>query len=145
MWFIQDGQAPMRKAFYTIIVTLAVYYVFTHQMELRQVLDVFMQADWRWMLAAVGGHVLWLVVIAAAFQSTYRLVGIRENLTRLVPLTTAANLINVIAPSYGAGAMAVLIADGRQRKKPAAKVSTAAILYLVYEYLGFMIVLPLCL
>ena len=132
----------MRKAFYTIIVTLAVYYVFTHQMELRQVLDVFMQADWRWMLAAVGGHVLWLVVIAAAFQSTYRLVGIRENLTRLVPLTTAANLINVIAPSYGAGAMAVLIADGRQRKKPAAKVSTAAILYLVYDYLGFMIVLP---
>jgi uncharacterized protein (TIRG00374 family) len=133
----------MRKAFYTIIITLAVYYIFTHRVELRSVLDVFKQADWRWMLAALGAHLLWLVVIAAAFQSTYRLVGIRESLTRLVPLTTAANLINVIAPSYGAGAMAVLIADGRQRKKPAAKVSTAAILYLVYDYLGFMIVLPI--
>lgn len=132
----------MRKAFYTIVVTLAVYYVFTHRVELRSVLDVFVQADWRWMLAALVGHILWLVVIGAAFQATYRLVGIREKLTRLVPLTTAANLINVIAPSYGAGAMAVLIADGRQRKKPAAKVSTAAILYLVYDYLGFMIVLP---
>ena len=132
----------MRKAFYTIVVTLAVYYVFTHQVELRKVLDVFTQADWRWMLAALGGHVLWLIVIGAAFQSTYRLVGIRENLTRLVPLTTAAQFINVIAPSYGAGAMAVMIADGRQRKKPAAKVSTASILYLVYDYLGFMIVLP---
>ena len=132
----------MRKAFYTIVVTLAVYYIFTHRVELRSVLDVFMQADWRWILAAIGGHILWLVVIGATFQATYRLVGIREKLSRLVPLTTAANLINVIAPSYGAGAMAVLIADGRQREKPAAKVSTAAILYLVYDYLGFMIILP---
>lgn len=132
----------MRKWFYTIVVTLTVYYIFTHRVELRAVVDVFTQADWRWMLAALVAHFLWLIVIAATFQSTYRLVGIREQLTRLVPLTTAANLINVIAPSYGAGAMAVLIADGRQREKPAAKVSTAAILYLVYDYLGFMIVLP---
>jgi uncharacterized membrane protein YbhN (UPF0104 family) len=37
--------------------------------------------------------------------------------------------------------MAVFIADGQQRDKPAGKVTTASFLYLVYDYLGFMLVL----
>ncbi|MCK4962922.1 MAG: flippase-like domain-containing protein, partial [Anaerolineales bacterium] len=75
--------------------------------------------------------------------STYRLVGVKERLSHLLPLTAAANFINVVAPSYGLGALAVLITDGRRRGKPAAKVSTAVILFLVYDYLGFMVVLAL--
>ena len=106
-------------------------------------LQVFGQGDWRWLLAAVGVQLLWLVNIGAAFQSTYRLVGVREQLSRMVPLTTAANFVNVVAPSYGIGALAVLIADGNQRSKPAAKVTTAAVVYLVYDYLGFMVVLAI--
>lgn len=70
-------------------------------------------------------------------------MGIHEKLSHLVPLTTAANFINVIIPSYGAGALAVLIADGSQREKPVGKVSAAAFVYLVYDYLGFLVVLSL--
>ncbi|NIS78825.1 MAG: flippase-like domain-containing protein [Anaerolineales bacterium] len=131
----------MRRLFYALLLSLAVYFIFTHREELQLIVEVLGQGDWRWMLAAIGAGLIWIVVIGAALQSTYRLVGIHENLDRLVPLTTAANFVNVVAPSYGAGALAVLIADGRQRKKPAAKVSTAAILYLVYDYLGFIFVL----
>ncbi len=129
------------KIFFTVIIAFAVYFGFSHKEELQLVLQVFGQGDWRWLLAAVGIQLLWLVNIGAAFQSTYRLVGVREQLSRMVPLTTAANFVNVLAPSYGIGALAVLIADGNQRSKPAAKVTTAAVLYLVYDYLGFMVVL----
>jgi uncharacterized protein (TIRG00374 family) len=132
-----------RQIFFTVIIAFAFYFGFTHKEELQLVLQVFGQGDWRWLLAAVGVQLLWLVNIGAAFQSTYRLVGVREQLSRMVPLTTAANFVNVVAPSYGIGALAVLIADGNQRSKPAAKVTTAAVLYLVYDYLGFMVVLAL--
>jgi uncharacterized protein (TIRG00374 family) len=133
----------MRKLFYSAILIFAVYFTFTHLSELQLILDVLGQGDLRWLLAAVVVQLLWLVNIAAAFQSTYHLVGLNEYLRHLVPLTAAANFINVVAPSYGLGALAVLIADGRRRSKPAAKVSTAAILYIVYDYLGFMIILAL--
>jgi len=133
----------MRKLLYALILIFAIYFIFTHLAELQLILQVLSQGDWRWMLAAVGVQLVWLVNIAAAFQSTYRLVGVRERLSHLIPLTTVANFLNVVAPSYGIGALAVLIADGRRRGKPAAKVSTAVILFIVYDYLGFMVVLAL--
>lgn len=131
----------MRKLLYVLILILAIIFIQTHLDELKSVVNTFSQGDWRWLLAAVGVQFLWLVNIAAALQSTYRLVGVRERLQHMIPLATAANFVNVVAPSYGLGALAVLISDGNQRGKRAAKVSTGAVLYLVYDYLGFLIVL----
>ena len=131
----------MRKLLYLVILILAIYFITTHFAELQLVANTLSQGDPRWLLAAVGVQFLWLVTIAAALQSTYRLVGVRERLRHLIPLATAANFVNVVAPSYGLGALAVLISDGKQRGNRAAKVSTGAVLYLVYDYLGFLIVL----
>ena len=131
----------MRKLLYIVILILVIYFIKAHFAELQLVTNTLSQGDWRWLLAAVAVQFLWLVTIAAALQSTYRLVGVRERLRHLIPLATAANFVNVVAPSYGLGALAVLISDGKQRGNRAAKVSTGAVLYLVYDYLGFLIVL----
>jgi uncharacterized protein (TIRG00374 family) len=131
----------LRKLLYVIVLILAIIFARAHLAELQQVVSTLGQGDWRWLLAAVGVQFVWLVNIAAALQSTYRLVGVRERLRHLIPLATMANFVNVVAPSYGLGALAVLISDGAQRGKRAAKVSTGAVLYLVYDYLGFLIVL----
>lgn len=128
-----------RTIAYLIIFGLAVYYISTHQMEITNILSVLGDADGRWLLLAVAAQVLWLFIIAGALIACYRLLGINEKLSRMVPVMAAANFINVVAPSYGAGAMAVFIADGRQRGKPAGKVSTASLLYSAYDYLGMLI------
>jgi uncharacterized protein (TIRG00374 family) len=129
----------LRTIAYLIVIGLAVYYVFTHQAEITNILNALGNADGRWLLLAVAEQILWLVIIAGALIACYRLMGINENLSRMVPVMAAANFINVVAPSYGAGAMAVFIADGRQRGKPAGKVSTASLLYSAYDYLGMLI------
>ena len=129
----------LRTIAYLIVVGLAIYYVFTHQSEINSVLSALGDADGRWLLAAVAAQILWLVIIAGALIACYRLMGIDEKLSRMVPVMAAANFINVVAPSYGAGAMAVFIADGRQRGKPAGKVSTASLLYSAYDYMGMLI------
>jgi uncharacterized membrane protein YbhN (UPF0104 family) len=133
----------MRKLLYVVILILVIYFIKTHLAELQLVANTLGQGDQRWLVAAVVVQFLWLVSIAATLQSTYRLVGIRERLQHLIPLATAANLMNVVAPSYGLGALAVLISDGRKRGNPAAKISTGAMLYVVYDYLGFLILLIL--
>jgi len=132
----------IRRVIYAAILVLTGIYVFNHLEELKLIVSTFRQGEYLWMIAAVGAHILWLVAIAASLQSTYRLSGIRENLRHLIPLTTAGNFINVVAPSYGVGAMAVFMADGSKRGKAAGKVSTGSILYLVYDYIGFMLILP---
>lgn len=126
----------MRKWFFALILIFAAYFVYTHLEELQLILDVLGQGDWNWMAAAAAVQFSWLVAISLGFYVTYRLVGIRERFIRMVPLTIAANFVNVVAPSYGVGVLAVLIADGQQRDLPAAKVSTAAVLYMVYDYIA---------
>lgn len=133
----------IRRILYVIIFGLTLYFVIRHFDELKLIVETMSRADGRWLLLAIVVQFLWLVAVAANLQSCYRLMGIDEALSRMVSLTAAGNFINVIAPSYGAGAMAVFIADGQRRGKPAGKVSTASFLYLVYDYAGFMIVLAL--
>ena len=132
-----------RRILYLLILALTLFFGIKHYEELKLILAVLGRGDWRWLLAAAGVQFLWLVAIAATFQACYKLTGVRERLTRMVPLTTAANFINVVAPSYGAGALAVLLADGHRRGHPAGKVTTAAYLYMIYDYAGFLILLVL--
>lgn len=133
----------LRKIFYTAIFLLTIFFVARNIEGLKLILITFGQSDGRWLFAATLAQILWLVTIAGNFWACYHLMGIEEKLSHLVPLATAANFINVIAPSYGAGALAVFITDGSQRGKPIGKVSTAAYVYLVYDYLGLLVVLSL--
>jgi uncharacterized protein (TIRG00374 family) len=131
----------MRKIIYAILILLTIYYLSMHYEELKQVLEVFGEGDGRWLWAAIGVQILWMVNIAAAFQACYHIVGVKERLARLVVLTSAAIFVNVVVPTYGIGTVAVLITDGHQRGRPAGKVWTAAFIYTLFDYLGFMVVL----
>jgi len=139
---MSDKKRRIRRILYTLILLLTGWYVVNHLEELRLLLSTFGNANPAWLLVALGAHIVWLMVIAASLQSTYTLTGIHESLRHLLPLTTAGNFLNVVAPSYGLGALAVFMADGSKRGLPAGKVSTASILYMVYDYIGFMIILP---
>lgn len=129
----------IRKVLYAVIFLLGAYFIVKHFDELKLILVTIQHSDGRWLLVAVLAHLLWLVTIGATFKACYHVVGVDERLSRMVPLTTAANFLNVVAPSYGAGALAVLLYDGNQQGKPAGKVSSAAYLYLLFDYLGVMV------
>ncbi|HEY46976.1 MAG: hypothetical protein AMJ88_02930 [Anaerolineae bacterium SM23_ 63] len=131
----------MRKIIYVLLILLTIYYVSTHYEELKQVLEVFGEGDGRWLWAAVGIQILWMVNIAAAFQACYAVMGVKVRLVRLVILTSAAIFVNVVVPTYGVGTVAVLVTDGYRRGRPAGKVWTAVFLYTLFDYLGFMVVL----
>lgn len=133
----------IRKIIYAIVFGLTIFFVVRNYDELVIIIHTLGRAAPHWLLAALGAQLLWIVAVAGNLQSTYHLTGMHETLKRMIVLTAAGNFINVIAPSYGAGAMAVFIADGQQRDKPAGKITTASFLYLVYDYLGFMIVLTI--
>jgi len=137
-----NKQRLIQRILYTSILLLTGWYVANHLEELELIARTLVEARPLWLVAALGAHILWLVLIAASLQSTYSLTGIRESLRHLVPLTAAGNFLNVVAPSYGIGALAVFMADGNKRGIPAGKVTTGSILFLVYDYISYMLILP---
>lgn len=133
----------MRKFLLAVLLFLGVYFLLTRFTEVEQVAQTLRRGDVKWILLAIGLHFVWLVNIAACFRSCYRLLGIEETIERLLLLSLGANFVNVIAPAAGVSGLAVFISDSRMRGKPTGRVTSAAALSIMYDYLAFIIVLGL--
>lgn len=133
----------MRKLLYLILFLLVLYFVFSRFTEVGQIVATFQRGDWKWLSLAFVVHAAWLLNLGASFRSVYRLLGIEERIERLVPLAAAAYFVNLVAPAAGMSGMAVLVADARKRGKPTSRVTVATALCVLYDYVGFLIVLGL--
>lgn len=132
-----------RRVLYALVVGVALFYVVRHYDELTLVLRTLWRGDHRWMLLALLAQLVWLLVLSTNLLSCYRLVGVSEQLLRIFTLVTATNFMSVIAPSLGAGTLALLVADARQRDKAVGRVTTASFLYVLFDYLGLMVVMTI--
>lgn len=133
----------MRRFLVALVLLLAVVFLVTRFTELSDVWRTILRGDMRWIAFAAIVQGAWLLNVAASFRAIYRLLGIEEQLHRLIPVAAAANFVNVVAPSMGMGGMTLFVVDGRKRDLPSGRVATGVALYLVYDYLGFLIVLAL--
>src|SRR5512137_2108275 len=130
----------MRKFLYAVLFLLAVYFLLTRFTEVEQVALTLQRGDVKWILLGIGLHFVWLVNIAASFRSCYRVLGIEETIERLLLLSLGGNFVNVIAPATGVSGLAVFITDSRTRGKPTGRVTSAAALSIMYDYLAFIII-----
>lgn len=133
----------MRKFLLAVLLFLTVYFLLSRFAEAEQVVDTLQRGDLKWILLAVGLHFVWVVNLAACFRACYRLLGIEETIERLLLLSLAANFVNVVAPAAGVSGLAVFISDSRTRGRPTGRVTSAAALSIMYDYVAFIIVLGL--
>jgi uncharacterized protein (TIRG00374 family) len=133
----------MRTFFVALILLLAFYFFLTRAADVEQVALTLQRGNWIWITLALVVHATWILNIGAHLRSLYRLLGIDEKLERLSMLGTSAAFVNTVAPSAGMSGMVVFITDSRQRNLPTSRVTAAAALYVMYDYLAFMTVLGL--
>ncbi len=133
----------MRKIILATLLLATIIFLFANRGELENVVQTLQRGDWRWLGLAIAVQVAWVVNVAAAFHALYRLLGVGEKIERLIPVAAAANFVNVVAPSMGMGGLAVFVIDGRRRKLPGGRVATAVALFVLYDYLAFLVVLGL--
>ena len=133
----------MRKFLLAVLFLLAVYFLLSRFTEVGHVAETLQRGELKWMLLGIGLHFVWLVNIAASFRACYRLLELDESIERLLLLALGANFVNVIAPAAGVSGLAVLISDSRARGKPTGRVTSAAALSIMYDYLAFIVVLAL--
>ncbi|NOQ38866.1 MAG: flippase-like domain-containing protein [Anaerolineales bacterium] len=133
----------MRNFIIAIGLLLGVIFLATNFTEIEQITATLQRGDWRFILLSVLLVLLWLVNMAASYKTIFHVIGIEETLGQLLILTATATFINVIAPSGGVGGMSVFIADARQKGKTGARALVAGALFVIFDYLGFFLLLSL--
>jgi hypothetical protein len=133
----------MRRFLIALVLLLTVFFVFSRLTEVSDVWHTLGKGDWRWLALAAAVQGAWLLNVAASLRAIYRLLGVHEHIGHLIPVAAAANFVNVVAPSMGMGGMAIFVVDGQRRNLPSGRVTTGVAMYVVYDYLGFLVVLAL--
>lgn len=133
----------MRRVIVLIFIFLGLYFIFTWQVEAGEVVKTLRQGDWRWLILGVIVHLAYLLNIGASLRAIYNILGMDEKIERLTLLAAAANFVVVVAPSAGMGGIAVFAADAQQRGHPTGRASTAAAVYVFFDYLATLVVVIL--
>lgn len=133
----------MRRMIFALVLLLAVLFLIGQMAELEAILRTSRRGDWRFLLLALAVEAIWLLNVATSYKIIYQAVGLDERLDILAQLAVASNFVNVVAPSLGMGGIAVFIAQARRRGYSTGRVTVAGMLFLLFDYAGFLCVLLL--
>jgi uncharacterized protein (TIRG00374 family) len=133
----------MRKLVIALVLMVGIMFVLTQLAEIEDIVHTLQQGDWRFLVLAFLVEMVWLVNIGTSFHSIYRILGVDEKLGRLILMASAANFINIVAPSAGIGGIAVFISEARDKEYSAGRVTVASTLFVLFDYIGFLFILVL--
>ena len=131
----------MRKFIFALVVLLSVIYLLSRLSDLDAIFLTLQQGKWFFLLPAVFLQTVWQMNVGISYHTIYRLLGIHEKYNRLVRLASASTFVNVIAPVAGMSGISVFINDARDRHLSSARVMVGGALFLLFDYMGFMVVL----
>jgi len=131
----------MRKLIFAVVLLLCIMFVIGQLAEVHAIADTLRQGDWRFILLGLIVETAWLVTVALSYRAIFQATGVDEKINKLILMSAAANFLNVVAPTAGMGGMAVFISGARQRGYSSGRVTVAGVLYVLFDYAGFLCVL----
>lgn len=133
----------MRKFILFVVLFLGAALVFVSFSELGSIVKTLQQATMRYIVLGIFFQAIWFIVAGLSYLSLYKLMGLDETLWKLIVLNASANFVNTIAPTGGAGGMAVFIGAATEDGHPVGKVTVASMLFLFVDYVAFLVLLTL--
>ncbi|MBC7879320.1 MAG: flippase-like domain-containing protein [Anaerolineales bacterium] len=133
----------MKKLFVVVILFLGIAVVAISFSELETIMLTLQKSHLRYFFLAIIIQLIWFITTARMYQSIFHLLGVHESILALSRIATAANFVNVVAPTAGIGGVALFAAEARRRGHPAGKVTVAAALFLLLDQAAFLCVLAL--
>lgn len=133
----------MRKFILAIALLLGIIFIFSRFTELQNIVTTLQRGVIWFILAGIVIEAIWYLNVATSYRYIYRNLGIDEKLSRLLLVSIGAYFVNVVAPTAGMSGIAVFVGDANQRKHSSARVTVAGALYVLFDYVGFLVVLML--
>jgi uncharacterized protein (TIRG00374 family) len=133
----------MRKLLIAIVLLLGVMFFFGRLGEMEAIVETRKSADLRFLFLAILIQVIWFLNLAAMFKTIFDALGIKEKISTLLILVISANFANTVTPAAGMGGMALFFSEAKRRNYPSGRVTVAAALFVLFDYLGFISILLL--
>ncbi len=133
----------MRRLLIAIVALLAAVLVWSQLAEVQRVIATLQRGNLFWLALAVLVQQIWLLNTALTYRAIYRLLDMPITLRHLLPLVVTNNFINVVTPSGGVGGIALFINDARRANLSTPRVTIAGVLFVLFDYFGFLCVLAL--
>jgi uncharacterized protein (TIRG00374 family) len=133
----------MRKFALIIVLFLGATIVFLSFSELGSIVKTLQQATLRFIFLGIFFQSIWFLTAGLSYKSLYKLLGLNESVGKLILLSASANFVNTVAPTGGAGGMAVFISAATKDGHSVGKVTVAGMLFLFVDYVAFLFVLTL--
>jgi len=133
----------MKKFFAAVILFLGIGVVILSFGEIETILNTLKHSHLQYFFLAVIIQFVWFLSSGRMYQSVFHLLGVQESTLTLGRIATAANFINVVAPTAGMGGVALFASEARRRGHAAGKVTVAAALFLLLDQASFLVVLAL--
>jgi uncharacterized protein (TIRG00374 family) len=133
----------MRKFIVALVLLLTIVFIFLRLSELQNIADTLQKSNWVFLSIALLFESLWLYNLSTTFGALYHLMGLKEGRLQLFLMTTAANFVNVVAPSAGIGGVAIFMDSAKQRNLSPGKVMVVGALYVLYDYAALLCILVL--
>ena len=133
----------MKKLFIVVVLFLGIAIVAISFSELETIMLTLNKAHLGYFILAILVQLIWFTTTARVYQSIFHLLGVHEDILTLSRIATAANFINVVAPTAGVGGIALFASEARRRGHPAGKVTVAAALFLLLDQAAFLVILAL--
>jgi len=130
----------MRKLVLAAVLLIAVVFVVSRLSDLGQVVQTFQRGVPFWLLLAVLVHLASILNNGATLRSLYRLLGLKEQIGRLMMLWCSSVFFTTVTSSGGWGGMAVFVTDGRKRGLNGARVTVASAMYYLYDFVSALLV-----
>lgn len=131
----------MRKFIIAIALLLGFVFVVGRLAELQSIAQTLQRGIWWFLGLALIIEFLWYLNCGASFRAIYKALGIEEQVGTLSLMVSAANFMNVVAPSGGVSGLAIFIGEARRRNYSPARAAVAGVLFLLFDYLGLIGVL----
>ncbi len=131
----------MRKFIIAFVLLLGFIFVIGRLAELQKIALTLQRGIWWFLGLALIIEFFWTLNCGASFKAIYRGMGIEERVGTLALIVSAANFVNVVAPSGGVSGLAIFISEARRRNYSAARAAAAGVLYLLFDYLGLIAIL----
>jgi uncharacterized protein (TIRG00374 family) len=133
----------MKKLVLVVVLFLGIAVIAISFSELETIMLSLQKAHLGFFILAILVQLIWFITTARMYQSIFHLLGVHEEILTLSRIATAANFINVVAPTAGVGGVALFASEARRRGHPAGKVTVAAALFLLLDQAAFLVILAL--
>lgn len=133
----------MKKLFVVIVLFLSAILIALSFSELETILLTLQKAHLKYFLLALVIQSIWFIATARMYQSIFHLLGIHDDVLTLTRMATAATFINIVAPTGGAGGIALFASEAHRRGHPTGKATVAAALFLLLDQAAFLAILAI--